>query len=88
MGVMECEMLRPMALARMTSHAALYGNPSTDVKKGGDAIQQNYVQAFDCLPYLKAAIGNGKSDVGSEREQAMERFRQWRDTGYKVGPEK
>jgi hypothetical protein len=78
-------MLRPMALARMMSQAALYGNSATDVEKGSSAVQKNYEQAFDYLPYLKQAIGSPEDSVSSDREAAIDRFRKWRDDGYKTG---
>lgn len=87
MRVTECEMLRPMALARMNSVAALYGNSAADIDKGGDAVKQHYEQVMSYLPYLQVEATAASADIDGEREQAIERFRKWRDSGYQTGSE-
>lgn len=75
LGVSECELLRPIALARMISIGALYGNSNTDVEKGSGAVQSCYEQAFDYIPYLKREQDVAKGAVDKEREAAIERFK-------------
>jgi len=71
-------MLRPMALARMTSIAALYGNPAADLDKGSDAVHKCYERAMSYLPYLQAEVSSPVSSIEDERNKAIERFRQWK----------
>ena len=79
MAVLECDMLRDMALARMVSNAALYGNSAADVDKGVESVRAHFDEALSYTPYLKQAAAGAKNSIEAEREAAIARYRQWRD---------
>lgn len=79
MAVLECDILRDMALARMMSNAALYGNSAADVDKGVEAVRAHFDEVLTYVPYLKQAAAGVKSGIEAERAAAIERYRQWRD---------
>ena len=79
--------MRPMVLMRMLSVSSLYANSAADVDKGAESTKNMYESALEYLPYMKRELERTKGQVSDERHQAMDRFRKWRDSGYKVGGE-
>lgn len=73
MDVLESEYLLQARLAQAIAYAALHSSPMADAQKGAQQTNAMYQDALGSLPYITA--GGSSGNLGTEREQAVERWR-------------
>ena len=80
MDVLESEHLLQARLANTMAMAALHASPEADVRKGADLVGKLYTTALDSIPYIQTGNGEGQSHGTDDRESAISKYRELRDT--------
>lgn len=75
MGVIESELVHASRASYTLAIAALYGNQSADVEKGGQHVNNLHASALSAIPYFHVAAEAMEDSDGKSREAAIEAWR-------------